>query len=441
MSDDERVLWRPTEKQSEFLSCPAREVLFGGGVGAGKTDGLLMSAASQVGNSSHRALILRRSYPMLRDLIARSHEIFLPLGAVFNTQTSTWRFPTGARIEFGFLDSPADQFRYLGRSFTFIGWDELCEWPGDGTDANGEPVSTSYIYLLSRLRAAEGTNLRLEVRATCVPAGPGMHWVKSRWGIPDDGSASERVDPTTGYHRKFIPGRIGDNVHLSGSDYMRQLEALPRAQRASLLSGRWDAYQGSIFVEWDPNKHLCDPFPVPGEWRRWRACDDGYAAPACVLWLVWDKDVNDTIYVVKELYASGLTPEALASDVLLLDAGEKWSGVIDSSAFADTGMVARGDVMNRLGCRWRPVQKFPGSRLAGLSAIHQRLATREDRSVGLKVFRGCCPNLVRTLPALTYSTRNPEEIDASCEDHAVDCLRYALLFRPPESRMTRLGGI
>ena len=104
-------------------------------------------------------------------------------------------------------------------------------------------------------------------------------------------------------------------------------------------------------------------------------------------------------------------------------------------------MGARGDVMNRLGCRWTPVEKFPGSRLAGLSAIHARLAVRADKTVGLKVFRGCCPNLVRTLPALVYSTRNPEEIDASCEDHAVDALRYALLFRPIRGGRVRLGGI
>jgi len=144
---------------------------------------------------------------------------------------------------------------------------------------------------------------------------------------------------------------------------------------------------------------------------------------------------------VKELYSSGLTPEALAANVKQLDGGEKWRGVIDSSAFADTGFGARGDVMNRLGCNWTPCEKYPGSRLAGLSAIHQRLAKRADGSVGLKVFRGRCPNLVRTLPALVYSTRNPEEVDPSCEDHAIDALRYGLLFRPPEARMIRLGGL
>jgi hypothetical protein len=36
-------------------------------------------------------------------------------------------------------------------------------------------------------------------------------------------------------------------------------------------------------------------------------------------------------------------------------------------------------------------------------------------------------NLIRTLPALPYSLRQPEDLDTSAEDHAADCLRYGLL--------------
>jgi hypothetical protein len=37
-----------------------------------------------------------------------------------------------------------------------------------------------------------------------------------------------------------------------------------------------------------------------------------------------------------------------------------------------------------------------------------------------------CRNLIRTLPALVYG-RNSEDVDDSCEQHAVDALRYALM--------------
>jgi hypothetical protein len=38
------------------------------------------------------------------------------------------------------------------------------------------------------------------------------------------------------------------------------------------------------------------------------------------------------------------------------------------------------------------------------------------------------------LPALVYSTHQPEEIDPSCEDHAVD----ALLFKPLSAGRVRV---
>ena len=56
------------------------------------------------------------------------------------------------------------------------------------------------------------------------------------------------------------------------------------------------------------------------------------------------------------------------------------------------------------------------------------------------IFRGC-RNLIRTLPAMVYSRTNPEDIDDSCEQHAVDALRYGLTRRKTEFRLMRVYGI
>jgi hypothetical protein len=48
---------------------------------------------------------------LLRDMIGRSHELFLPLGATFNKGTSQWTFPSGAILEFGFLDADEDMIQ------------------------------------------------------------------------------------------------------------------------------------------------------------------------------------------------------------------------------------------------------------------------------------------------------------------------------------------
>src|SRR5260370_32584059 len=192
------VIWTPTERQREFLSAPEREVLYGGALGGGKSDALLACALSQVSNPKHRAIFFRRSFPQLRSAIERSHELFRPLGGVFNVQTSTWSFSSGAKIEFAFLDSDSDRWRYAGRAFNCILWDELCEWPND----------SAYVYLLSRLRTTKGSGLRLEVRSSANPLGPGASWVRQRFNISGDGGPSESIDPDNGFHRRFIPARI-----------------------------------------------------------------------------------------------------------------------------------------------------------------------------------------------------------------------------------------
>ena len=50
------VIWTPTERQAEFLAAPEREVLYGGSMGGGKTDCLLVCALIQVNNPKHRAI-------------------------------------------------------------------------------------------------------------------------------------------------------------------------------------------------------------------------------------------------------------------------------------------------------------------------------------------------------------------------------------------------
>src|SRR5206468_4767158 len=239
------------------------------------------------------------------------------------------------------------------------------------------------------------------------------------------------------------------------TEYSRQLEALPEASRKALLEGRWDVFEGAVFSEFDYNRHTCKAFAVPVEWDIWRGADDGFAAPCCSLILSFDH-IHDRIYVVDELYARGLTPEAMAQAFLQMDrsleidqGGEvidndaPIDGVIDSGSFADVGLGdesgrgGRADIMNRVGCRWSPSPKGAGGRVAGVSAVHQRLALKGDGYGGLVIFRNC-RNLIRTLPAMTYSKAHPEDIDPDCEEHAVKALMYGLTRKRTFTRLARV---
>ena len=44
----------------------------------------------------------------------------------------------------------------------------------------------------------------------------------------------------------------------------------------------------------------------------------------------------------------------------------------------------------------------------------------------LFVIKGRCPNLVRTIPLMLRDEKNPEDVDTTLEDHAMDALRYII---------------
>ena len=99
------------------------------------------------------------------------------------------------------------------------------------------------------------------------------------------------------------------------------------------------------------------------------------------------------------------------------------------AAFSNTGTGSVGDELNKRGGHWKPAEKGQNSRLAGINAIHQALATRSDCSVGLKIFKQCT-NLIHELPSLVYDPNGGEDIDQNCaSDHCFDCLRYALTYK------------
>lgn len=257
------IIWQPTQRQCEFLACPDFEVLYGGAAGGGKSDGMLIDSwCFQHGahrNGNHRAVIFRKQFKDLIQLIERARSLFPQLmeldGIKYNQQTATFTTRQGAKLQFAHCANDAERFDWRGFAWNYIGFEELTLWS----------TPLVYQYIKSRCRTTD-RSLPRYIRATTNPDGPGQKWVMTHWAIEEAGLATlqeheqefEEVDAAgvvqmvmRKVRRRFIPAKLRDNKYLVGTGYRETLNELPPDEREALLEGKWtgNRVRGAYFFK------------------------------------------------------------------------------------------------------------------------------------------------------------------------------------------------
>jgi predicted phage terminase large subunit-like protein len=230
----------PTDAQRAFLLLTCREVLYGGAAGGGKSSALLAAALQYVDVPGYSAVIFRRTYADLAKpgaLMDRAHSWLGGTSARWNENKKQWRFPSGAVLTFGHLETENDKYSHQGAEYQFIGFDELTQFS-----------ETQYRYLFSRTRRLKGHAVPIRTRAASNPGGEGHDWVYRRFFIEPTG------DDPKARRRVFIPAKLADNPHLDEAEYRESLAELDPVTRRQLEQGDWLAKrQGEMFRrEWFP---------------------------------------------------------------------------------------------------------------------------------------------------------------------------------------------
>jgi len=265
-------LWKPLPgPQTEAYYSEADEVFYGGSAGGGKSDLLLGLALT----AHRKAIIFRREYPQLKDLVMRSQEMLVNTRANFNGQSMMWRdIPGGRTLEFGAVQHENDVNKYQGRAHDLKAFDEISAF-----------TEYQYRFLIGWARTTEKNQ---RVRVICAgnpPTSAEGEWVIVRWGAWLDSQHSnpakpgelrfyavvdgedyecedgepfdwegETIQPKS---RTFIPARLSDNPYLANTGYAAVLQNMPEPLRSQLLYGDFD-----IGLDDDPWQ------VIPTEWIR-----------------------------------------------------------------------------------------------------------------------------------------------------------------------------
>lgn len=425
------------------------DLFLGGGRGGGKSYALALLALRHIEQygAKARVLYIRRTYKGVADFELLTRELFAKVygqAARYNGADHVWRFPNGAYLELGQLETHGDYAKYQGRSFTLLLGDEIGQF--DTPDLLD--------ILRSNLRGPRDMPIRVVLAAN--PGGPGHMWLAKRFVF--------KAAPWTAFQEEksrkvwaYAPSTFAGNTFIDRDTYHDQLHAAcpsdPELLRA-WVDGDWTVARGAYFASViDESRNAVAPWKaVPatgwgGRWSTYLAHDFGSSAPSATYVVAISPGAEGpdgrfyprgSLVLVDELATNkpdrlneglGWTVPILAEAILELC--REWKippeGVADDAIFAKTGHGAGSiaDEFSRLGVNFIPAKK--ADRLTGWNIMRRLLADagKPDKP-GLYISR-TCEYFWSTVPYLARDVKRVEDVDSSGADHAADAVRYGCL--------------
>lgn len=464
----------------KFQASRAKVQMFGGGFGNGKTTGAIVKTLQVCKDyPGANVLIARSTYPKLNDTIRKEFLAWCPKSWIKRknlSQENVVELVNGTVINFRYMQQggkagESSTSNLLSATYDLIVVDQV---------EDPEIVEKDFLDLLGRLRGStpyQGEDPTMPTtgpRWVILMCNPTRNWVYRKLVKPlhdlKHGIANPDLllDEDTGLPMiELFEGSTYENKDNLPADFIKTQEAAYKGQmRERFLLGKWGAYEGLVYSEYDPSVHLIDHEIMENYFTQLvqfgsygnilEAYDHGIASPACYGFGFVDHFGN--VFIMDGYYEKEKTIQQLAQGIKDIRASYGYSA--DENLEDETSQAIYGDpaIFKRASGNTRTV----GTTVAGLFAeegIRMRRANNDIISGIAKVqsylyIESSHPHPIFQevigAPRLYISTKckwidsefvdyywkknnvtgDAEDIPMDRNDHSMDMIKYLLTNRP-----------
>lgn len=426
-------------------------LLWGGQAGPGKTYGVRQFLYRRsLQTPKHEALLLRENWEQLEKTHIRKMKDELPkMGARLVDRTAV--FSNGAYIDCGHMADDESVGRYLSTGYGAIAPDEASRYP---VDSDGTPVLAE---LATRARESwpmlDGAPSVPVFLPVTNPGGPSAAWLADMCidhtpdcdkfpalaGFAPDGAPIFNPD-----HWQYQAAKLDDNPYMREDYAITDLAGLSKFRYEQLRHGDWHVFSGQFFSQWQERRHV-KRLEIPDGVTIFQSLDWGSNKPGCVGWTAvlpdgrlyrrteykfQHQDVAQVSAAIKErereMGWTRISYRVADPAIWIKDGKTKGSAMVGES-------IAETFRLN--GLNFRPAQN---DRVNGWARCLQVLRLAPDGDPWFMVHPDC-RYFIRTVAAAKSDPADPDDVDTTCDDHALDEWRYGMMTRPsPASRSSQI---
>ena len=384
------------------MKSTAREVLYSGAFGAGKTRCTCIKLVMRASRKGAREGLCRKHLvtlkaTTLKTLLEADGELppVLPVGSyTHNKSEKSIRIRGGGEIVYFGFDDP-DKIGSYNLS-------------GCAVDEFVELEEADLTQIRGRIRFKIG-DMPNQIYGACNPGTPSHH-LAIRFGLAPD----SKIQPDC----EVIETRSVDNWFLPKS-YLADLATFTGLAKARFVEGKWVGSEGIIYDRWDRRTFVQHR---EGPWRRIIVGqDEGYTHPAVMV--VVGEDNDGRLHVIREWYKAKQLESAVVAAAKELNAEFKPESfqVDPAAAKLRASMIDQG----------LPVEEAVNDVFGGIQTVQNRLIVAGDGRPRFTV-EPTCKNVIREFETYEWKKKKARSEKLKDEpvkefDDAMDALRYAIV--------------